>query len=170
MRLAGRQVVLRLVNDGDLAELCRLFEEPEVARWWGRFDRDRIVRDLIHDDDPGTTLYAIEVDGDFSGVIQSSEEADPDYRRAGIDIALASRWHGTGIAVDAIRTLARHLIDDRGHHHFTIDPAVDNARAIGCYRKLGFRPVGVLRKNERGADGTFHDTLLMDMLADELIE
>ena len=67
----------------------------------------------------------------------------------------------------ALRTLARHLVAS-GHHHLTIDPAVENERAIACYRKIGFRPVGVLRRNERGADGTFHDALLMDLLADEL--
>lgn len=72
------------------------------------------------------------------------------------------------MAVDAIRTLARHLIDDRGHHHLTIDPAADNGRAIACYAKVGFRPVGVLRRNERGPDGGFRDTLLMDLLAEEL--
>jgi hypothetical protein len=29
-------------------------------------------------------------------------------------------------------------------------------------------PARVMRKYERGADGTFHDSLLMDVLADEL--
>jgi aminoglycoside 6'-N-acetyltransferase len=33
---------------------------------------------------------------------------------------------------------------------------------------VGLRPVGVLRDYERGPDGTFHDGLLMDLLADEL--
>jgi aminoglycoside 6'-N-acetyltransferase len=70
--------------------------------------------------------------------------------------------------VDALRTLARALIETRGHHHLTIDPAAGNARAIACYAKVGFRPVGTLRSNELGADGTFHDTLMMDMLAEDL--
>jgi aminoglycoside 6'-N-acetyltransferase len=33
---------------------------------------------------------------------------------------------------------------------------------------VGFKPVGVMRRYERGQDGTFHDGLLMDMLAGEL--
>ena len=41
--------------------------------------------------------------------------------------------------------------------------------AIRCYAKVGFRPVGVLRRYERGLDGTWHDGLLMDLLADELV-
>jgi aminoglycoside 6'-N-acetyltransferase len=33
---------------------------------------------------------------------------------------------------------------------------------------VGFRPVGVMRRYERGPDGVWHDGLLMDMLAGEL--
>lgn len=36
-------------------------------------------------------------------------------------------------------------------------------------RSVGFRPVGVMRRNERDADGSgWHDGLLMDLLAEEL--
>lgn len=64
--------------------------------------------------------------------------------------------------------LARHLFDDRRHHRLVIDPAAANTRAIRAYERVGFRAVGVMRAYERGADGTWHDNLLMDMLADEL--
>jgi aminoglycoside 6'-N-acetyltransferase len=61
------------------------------------------------------------------------------------------------------------LIDERGHHRNTIDPAADNAAAIRAYEKAGFKPVGVMRRYERdtGGDG-WHDGLLMELLADEL--
>ena len=60
------------------------------------------------------------------------------------------------------------LIDERGHHRLTIDPAAHNTNAIKAYERVGFRPVGVMRKYERGPDGEWHDGLLMDMLAEEL--
>ncbi len=66
-------------------------------------------------------------------------------------------------------TLATHLIDDRGHHRLSIDPAAANARAIAAYAKVGFRPVGIMRRYQRLADGTWVDALLMDLLADELV-
>lgn len=91
-----------------------------------------------------------------------------DYRHAGMDIFLAPDRHGQGLGTDALRTLARHLIDDRGHHRLTIDPAVANKAAIRAYEKLGFRPVGVMRQVERSPDGEWRDGLLMDLLADEL--
>ena len=45
-----------------------------------------------------------------------------------------------------------------------------NAAAIRCYSKVGFRPVGIMRQAERGNDGSWHDCLLMDLLADEIVE
>jgi aminoglycoside 6'-N-acetyltransferase len=65
--------------------------------------------------------------------------------------------------------LARFLFEERGHHRITIDPAAANEPAIRCYAKVGFRPVGIMRQYERGADGRFHDGLLMDLLRDELV-
>lgn len=160
-------MLLRRPADGDLEALEALFADPEVAAWWP-MRRDEIVRDLIHGSDPDATTYVIEVAGEVAGVIQSYEETDPSYRHAGMDICVASRFHGTGVAVDALRTLARHLIEHEGHHRLVIDPGAHNARAIACYAKLGFRPVGIMRQYERGPDGTWHDGLLMDLLAAEL--
>jgi len=66
--------------------------------------------------------------------------------------------------------LARHLADERGHHRITIDPAVDNTRAVRAYAKVGFRPVGVLRRYEILPGGGFRDGLLMEVLAEEIVE
>ena len=85
-----------------------------------------------------------------------------------LDIFLAPAHHGAGLGPEALRLAARWLIEERGHHRLTIDPAAANERAIGVYASIGFRPVGVMRGYERGADGEWHDGLLMDMLAHEL--
>ena len=106
------------------------------------------------------------VDGKVVGLIQSWEETEAEYRHAGIDIALHPDVHEQGLGTDAVRTLARHLFDHDGHHRVTIDPAADNLRAIRCYEKVGFRPVGIMRQYERSRDGTWHDGLLMDLISD----
>jgi aminoglycoside 6'-N-acetyltransferase len=85
-----------------------------------------------------------------------------------VDIYLTTAAQGHGLGPDAIRTLARYLFDERGHHRLTIDPAASNTRGIAAYTKVGFKPVGIMRQYERGADGTWHDGLLMDLLRDEL--
>jgi aminoglycoside 6'-N-acetyltransferase len=57
----------------------------------------------------------------------------------------------------------RHLIEDRGHHRLTIDPAAHNHAAIRAYEKAGFEPVGVMRRAERDNDGRgWHDSLFME--------
>ena len=115
------------------------------------------------------TTFAIELDGIVAGSIQFSEELDPDYRHAGIDLFLTTTIHGQGVGRDAVRTLARYLLGERGHRRITIDPAASNERAIRAYRSVGFNVVGVMRDYERGPDGSWHDGLLLDLLADDLL-
>jgi aminoglycoside 6'-N-acetyltransferase len=100
-------------------------------------------------------------------VLLVSEENEPDYRHAGLDISLATRFHDQGLGREALRLAIDHLADQRGHHRFTIDPAVDNERAVRCYAAVGFRPVGVMRRYWRAQDGSWRDGLLMDLLAGE---
>ena len=90
------------------------------------------------------------------------------YRSASVDIFLTTSKHGRGFGSDAVRTLAQHLFGQRGHHRLTIDPAADNGAAIRAYERVGFQTVGVMRRYERGPDGTWHDGLLMELLEGEL--
>jgi aminoglycoside 6'-N-acetyltransferase len=62
-----------------------------------------------------------------------------------------------------------HLIDERGFHRIVIDPEVANEAAIASYGKVGFKPVGVMRRYQRDSSGDWQDGLLMDLLADELV-
>lgn len=165
--LIGEQVRLRPIRPEDRESLLEVLRDPSVVAVWDTRGAENSVDELLAGDH-AWTVWAIEVDGEFAGSIQASEEQDEDYRHAGIDIFMSSRFHGRGLGTDAVRTLARYLIDVRGHHRLTIDPAANNARAIRTYEKVGFKPVGVMRRYERGRDGTYHDGLLMDLLAGEL--
>jgi aminoglycoside 6'-N-acetyltransferase len=165
--LTGDRVVLRPVRPDDTARLQEILSQPDVARWWGVEPPDATVRDLL-EQSKEEVHFVVELDGQVIGAIQYYEETDAAYRHASIDLFLATEQHGQGLGRDAIRTLARYLFEERGHHRLTIDPAVANERAISAYRGLGFRPVGVMRNYERGPDGTWHDSLLMDLLKGEL--
>ena len=164
--LRGDRVTLRRAAAADRARLQDILAEPSVARWWGTADAAAAADDLY--DETAQAAFVIEVDGRIAGCVQCAEEDEPDYRHASVDIFLASAEQGQGFGPDALRTLLRWLFEGRGHHRVTIDPALANVRAIRAYRKVGFRPVGVMRRYERGRDGTWHDGLLMDMLAGEL--
>ena len=165
MLLRGERVALRPLVADDLGAVYATLQEPSVARWWGAFEAGRIREELL--ESPDTTAFVVEVGSTFAGVVLCSEELDPDYRHAGIDIFLAGAYQGQGIGSEAIRVLARHLFVERGHHRLTIDPALANEQAIRAYERVGFRRVGVMREYERGADGRWHDGLLMDLLARE---
>lgn len=156
VELVGRGITLRPVVDGDVAALREIVRHPEIARWWSA-------------PESFADMLAIARDGEVIGAIEYHEEDDPDYRHAGIDVFLDPAWRGRGLGTEAVRTLARWLIEERAHHRLTIDPAADNVAAIRSYEKVGFRRVGVLREYERSQlTGEWHDGLLMDLLADEL--
>lgn len=165
--LRGERVRLRPPVEADAGRLTEVLTQPDVATWWSTYDLDRVRAELITPDDESVVLV-IETDGEIIGIVQYLEEPDPDYRHAGIDIAIHPDWHGHGLGAETIRTVARYLFEERGHHRLTIDPAAHNTRAIRSYERVGFKPVGIMRQYERGPDGIWHDGLLMDLLRDEL--
>jgi aminoglycoside 6'-N-acetyltransferase len=157
---------LRPMTEADAPELLRILETPEVARWWDEPDPGFPLAD-----DPDATRLVIEVDGAVAGMIQFAEELEPKYRHASIDLFLDPALHNRGIGTEAVRRVVRLLIDGRGHHRITIDPAAANAAAIRSYEKAGFTRVGVMRQYERDTGGSgWHDGLLMELLADDVRE
>ena len=160
--LSGDLLRLRPTMATDASALIAIRNTEQVRlRWGGDLTETEFLEDLEDDD---ATQLTIEVDGRTVGLIQFSEEDDDQYRHASIDIYIDPAVHRRGYASDAIRTLVDHLFDERGHHRVTIDPVVDNAAAIACYRSVGFSPVGVMRRYEQQADGSWADGLLMELL------
>jgi aminoglycoside 6'-N-acetyltransferase len=156
-------LTLRPLGPEDAPELLRILQTPEVARWWDAPDEGFPLTD-----DPESVRFTIVVDGRVAGLVQYWEETEPKYKYAAIDVFLDPALHGRGLGSAAVRQLADLLIDERGHHRITIDPAVANLQAIKAYEKVGFRPVGTMREYERDVGGTgWHDCLLMELLADD---
>jgi aminoglycoside 6'-N-acetyltransferase len=160
--LHGRLATLRPADAADAPALLAILDEPEVAAWWRRGEWERL-------DESDAVSFVIEAGGVVAGCIQYHEETDPDYFSAGVDIFVSAVVHGRGVGPDAMRARNAWLIDVRGHHRLTVDPAAANARAIHVYEKLGFRPVGTLRQYERVADGSWRDALLMELLAADFV-
>ncbi|MGI9081709.1 MAG: GNAT family N-acetyltransferase [Thermoleophilaceae bacterium] len=143
---------LRRFRAADAEALAALLAEPEVKRWWPDGDYDR---------DNG---WVAEVEDDFAGWVQYVEEPYEWYPSVALDIALTTRLHGRGYGRRVLRLAIEQFIA-KGHHRFTIDPDVENERAIRSYAAVGFRPVGVLRSYERNPEeGGWNDGLLMDLI------
>ena len=163
--LRGRNIVLRPLRADDVERVAEIQAEPGVARWWGPPNKVELRRQADGSDEE--KAFAIVRECQLVGLIQYHEVNEPDFRHAGIDVFLTEGAQGHGLGTNAVRTLARYLIDERGHHRLTIDPATDNAAAIRAYEKVGFCTVGVMREYWRSPDGTWRDGLLMDLLARE---
>ena len=158
------KLYLRPLAAGDDRELRRIHLTPDVRRWWD------LPADDFPWDEPESTRLTIEVDGRVAGLVQYWEETEPRYHHAAVDLFLDPALHNRGLGTEAVRRVVRELIDERGHHRITIDPASANAAAIRCYEKVGFRAVGVMRRYERDAGGEgWHDNLLMELIAGEEI-
>jgi aminoglycoside 6'-N-acetyltransferase len=159
--LHGERVTLRPSRQADVDALVAVLAEPAVMRWWRASTREDVVEEL------GVGL-TVRVGDAVAGWLLVTEETEPDYRSVAFDIALTTALHGGGYGREALRLMVGHCIAC-GHHRFTIDPAVDNERAIRSYAAVGFKPVGILREHERRPDGRWGDSLLMDLVAREFV-
>jgi aminoglycoside 6'-N-acetyltransferase len=164
--LEGERVRLRPLEPGDVEGLMEIGAEPEVARWWGEITPEHLL-DLAEGRDDATG-FAIEYEGELVGLAQFSEPGENEFKHASIDLFLTASVHGRGLGRDAVRTLARWLVEERGHHRLTIDPALANEPAIRAYEAVGFKRVGVLRRYWRDPNGVWQDGLLLDLLAEDL--
>jgi aminoglycoside 6'-N-acetyltransferase len=157
--------VIRRYADSDLLPLLAIVNQPEVSRWWGTWK----PRDLAKEIGAATLAWTIEIDGEPAGLVAAHEESDPDSYGVDLDVFLDSARIDRGIGSDALRQALRMLFEGRGHHRAAIYVNPDNKRAIRAYEKLGFKPVGILRRCARMDDGEWHDELIMDLLAEELL-
>jgi len=160
VELRGKHVILRELEPTHVGPLLAIVAKPEVAGWWGS-----IPEGFPLEDEPEATRLTIFANDEIAGMIQFTEESDPDYRHAWIDIFLDPALHHRGVGVDTGTTLKRHLLEQRGHHRITTDPAPDNLAAIRLCEKLGFRRVGVMHACWRdSAQGSWRDSLLMELV------
>jgi aminoglycoside 6'-N-acetyltransferase len=162
----GERVKLRSLEPGDVDRLVEIASEPETARWWGEQTREHLLDKAEGRDD--ATAFAVELEGDVIGLAQFSEPGEGEFAHANIDLFLTSAVHGRGLGRETVRTLAHWLVDQRGHHRLTIDPALANEHAIRAFEAAGFRRVGVMRQYWRDPNGVWQDGLLLDLLAEEL--
>lgn len=155
--------MIRRYTQSDLTPLAAIVGKPDVARWWGEFDRKRL-RSTIAD---ATLAWTIELDGEPAGLVLVNEDAAPDERHVEIDVFLDPAHHGHGIGSDALRHVLTMMFEGRSHHRAALYVFPDNERAIHVYEKLGFRKVGITRQSQRHGR-VWKDELLMDLLAEEL--
>jgi aminoglycoside 6'-N-acetyltransferase len=152
-------IALEPLDVRHVAALRALHQQPGVARWWGPMEPD------FPFDEAESIRFAVLVDGVVAGLVQYGEEKWPDNRHAWIDIFVGDDYAGRGIGTEVMRRMIQMLLEERGHHRITIDPALENEPAIRCYEKAGFRRIGVLERAYREPwSDEWRDELLMELV------
>ncbi|MFN2519690.1 MAG: GNAT family N-acetyltransferase [Candidatus Limnocylindria bacterium] len=81
----------------------------------------------------------------------------------GIAIGESSLW-GRGLGSEALRLLARHLLDDRGLHRLRLHVVATNDRAIAAYKRCGFEVEGIERDGVRATETRWADMAVMGLV------
>ena len=149
-------LTFRSLTRDDLPLLRAWLQRPHVAEWWGTVPTELELEAEYGPVIDGATPHRASVclrDGVPVGFIQSYtpvathaegwwlDEHDPGVR--GIDQFLVNADQlGQGLGTTMIRAYVAALFADDDVTRVQTDPSPENARAIRCYEKSGFRAVG----------------------------
>lgn len=177
--IQGEKVRLRRPERADLPRFAGWLNDPEVRRHLaliypmsGAHEEHWFEEQLKKE--PALQAFVIEaarVGGDAAwnpvGVIGFHAI---DWRsragELGLVIGEKSVWNA-GLGTDAVRTLVRWGFRELNLNRVFLRVFEDNAPAIRCYEKVGFKHEGRLRQ-DRYQDGRYLDTLVMGLLREEL--
>lgn len=137
--IRGERTLLRPATDDDLDLFVGWLADPEVYRWWeGRpLSREEVADVYTGRKRPEVEPFVIEADGVPVGYLQIWQGTE---RSGGIDMFLVPGARGRGLGPDAARAASSFLLDQRGWTEVTVDPVVDNLRAIRAFERAGFSP------------------------------
>jgi N-acetyltransferase len=172
--LVGSGVRLELLGNDAVDELYPLLSDPQVyADGYVMHRRPVSVQDsraLVASRflAPGRVVYAVRLlDGRLVG---TSSLLEIDLANESIHLGATlygRRWWGTAVNPEAKLLLLAHCFDDCGFGRVKIQTDALNTHSQAAIAKLGARREGVLRRHLRREDGTFRDTVVYSILADE---
>jgi RimJ/RimL family protein N-acetyltransferase len=95
-------------------------------------------------------------------------EADLTNEKIHLGATLYGRpWWGTTVNPAAKLLLLEHCFDDGGYGRVRIQTDLVNERSTAAIERLGATREGVARRDLRREDGTFRDSVVFSILADE---
>ena len=165
--LVGAWVRLELLGDDAIDELYLLLRDPEVyADGYVMHSRALVTSRFLVE---GRAVYAIRLVADGT-LVGTSSLLEIDLVNESIHLGATlygRRWWGTAVNPEAKLLLLTHCFDDCGFGRVKIQTDARNVRSQAAIAKLGARREGVLRRHMRREDGTFRDTVVFSILADE---
>lgn len=183
--LVGRVVRLDPVTPEDAHGLYAVWSDPEVYRH-GFLMSERLtglaqareaveVQLAARPARPGRTAYTVRLLGDTAlgaagTVVGTSSLGDVDLPTEQVHLGwttYGSRWWGTVVNPETKLLLLGHAFDDCGFGRVRLQTDVLNLRSQAAIARLGAVHEGVLRRMVRRADGSWRDTVVFSILADE---
>jgi RimJ/RimL family protein N-acetyltransferase len=188
--LTGRCVALELLTAAHAEEMHPVLSDPRVyasgyamhrrptsAQDSATLMRERFLTGQGEADGcgGGRTTYAIRlaVDsalGPAGTLVGTSSLLEANLHHESIHLGstvYGSRWWGTQVNAEAKLLLLTHCFEDCGYGRVKIQTDALNTRSQAAIAKLGATREGVLRRDTRREDGTFRDTVVFSVLANE---
>lgn len=134
VKLRDGGVVLRPCDANDAQTLAHWFSDDDIDRW-----QVRVVDEFT------VWPFMILRESNEAGFLQVWRT---ESGVGGLEIFVSPEQRRRGNAVRTLQLIARHLRDHLGWDKVTIEPHSDDAPAIACFTKAGFRDFG-----ERRDDG-----------------
>ncbi len=177
--LRGDRVRLRRIERSDLPSLVAWLNDPEVRQHLALvYPMSQVQEEAWFEEqlkaEPAAQPFAIEArrargDSQEWALLGAAGLHQVDWRNRWAELGLflgdKSRW-GDGLGTEATRVLVRWAFDTLNLNRVFLRVYADNARAIHCYEKVGFRPEGRLRQ-DRFQEGRYVDTVIMGLLREE---
>ena len=188
--LIGRFVRLDMLSEADLPELFPLLADPAIyASGYVMHRRPSSVADAV--DLAGERFMAGQGQADGAGRGRTAYAirlvADSSLGTAGAMVGTSSlieatvvdehihlgstlygrRWWGTQVNPEAKLLLLTHSFEECGYGRVKIQTDALNTRSQAAIARLGAQREGVLRRDVKREDGTFRDTVVFSVLADE---
>ena len=188
--LTGREVRLDLLREEDAAGLGPLLADPAAyeqgyvmhRRPVDAADGQALVRErflagqgLVDGRSGGRTAYAVRLArdsglGSAGTLVGTSALLEADLGNESVHLGstfYGRRWWGTVVNPATKLLLLAHCFDDLGYGRVKIQTDARNARSQAAIGRLGAVREGVLRRHTRREDGSFRDTVVFSILAEE---
>ena len=91
------------------------------------------------------------------------------HRQAEAGYGLAGAYWGRGMGYEALRAIVQFGFDQMDLNRIYARTIADNHRSVKLLERLGFQHEGTQRKHSWEDDGTFHDSAIYGMLAQEFL-
>lgn len=143
-------MIFRDFNQGDIEPLVKLLNNKNVTKYLtSRIAQPYTVQDAEWWVNTGSQVgiaKAIEVNGNFAGVISAIAGEHENSRSAEIGYWLGEEFWGKGIATEAIKKMTDHVFSNTGIVRLFAPVFSPNKKSMHVLEKCGYMQEGILKK------------------------